>query len=529
MSPSCQFVGKLSVSLALVLMAGCATERLVRIKNVPPGAKVTVTSGRPLVSGVGGYEGKQEWNDSRDAREFVVQCDGHEEKRLKVLGSTAEAYRKDDVIELDGSLDLLADKLQVSITSSVPEATVKINGEVVGKTPMAYDFAFQRPEKKAAWNTFKVEVEKDGYRLKTVDKSAPGTVQSFSAILGYDEAKAGKLNVDLEPVKFVSTPIVEMKPSSEGMVVVEQKVLSQVGDIEREPKVGGATRITDFEMDLVKKHHGRISATPDSLKILYSLPNDAQAVDALYFNLWLQGGNQRARTRITDANQQDLEATVSPDGQWFYFSSDRLIPGRYNLWRTPAIGRGGLTKITDSPSSIIDTEPTVSPNNKQLAFTSFLRGAKQPQVWIANSDGSMPTQIRSGHSPAWSPDGAKLAYIAPDTAGHEKVWVMDNDGSAPTQLTTGDHIDAYPSWTPDGKRIVFASDQAVNGEGVRNFDLWIMNADGSNATQLTVNGSYDTRPAITPDGKYVYFYSNRGARKTGEPAMQIWRIELPKE
>jgi Tol biopolymer transport system component len=303
--------------------------------------------------------------------------------------------------------------------------------------------------------------------------------------------------------------------------------LSQVGDIEREPKVGGATKITDFDLDRAK-YESRISVMSNSQHIIYSiafwLP---ESPDKTYFNLWLQRGNER--TRVTDATQQDLEVNTSPDGQWFYFSSDRLSPGRYNIWRVPTVGRGGLTKITDSPSSVVDTEPTISPDGKRMAFTCYLQGTKLQQIWVANADGTLPTQIRVGKSPSWSPDGVKLAYVAPDTAGHEKIWVMDADGSLPTQLTTGDHTDQYPVWTPDGKRIVFASDQAVNEEGQRNYDIWLTKADGTGTTQLTVNGSHDTRPACSLDGKYVYFNSNRGARRPGEPALQIWRIELPRD
>jgi Tol biopolymer transport system component len=352
-------------------------------------------------------------------------------------------------------------------------------------------------------------------------------VQPFSTTLTYDEARTGKLDVKLEPIRFVLSPVIEMKPTSEGMVVSLQNLLSQVGDIEREPKVGGATKITDFELDRAK-YESRISVMTNGQRITYAVPFWLpQSPDKTYFNLWLQRVNER--TRVTDATQQDLEVNVSPAGQWIYFSSDRLMPGRYNIWRVPAVGRGGLTKITDSPSSVIDTEPAISPDGAKMAYTCFLRGTKLPQIWVANADGTLPTQIRVGKSPSWSPDGTKIAYVAPDTAGHEKIWIMEADGSAPTQLTLGEHTDQYPVWTPNGKRIVFASDQAVNEEGQRNFDIWIMKSDGTGITQLTVNGSHDTRPVITPDGKYVYFNSNRGARRPGEPALQIWRIELPAE
>jgi tricorn protease-like protein len=419
------------------------------------------------------------------------------------------------------------DEVPVDITCNIEGASVKINGTAIGTAPQRYIFAFARNSKEAEWNTFLIVVERDGYRYRASSKTQPGDVQPFSTTLTYDEARTGKLDVKLEPIRFVLSPVIEMKPTSEGMVVSLQNLLSQVGDIEREPKVGGATKITDFELDRAK-YESRISVMTNGQRITYAVPFWLpQSPDKTYFNLWLQRVNER--TRVTDATQQDLEVNVSPAGQWIYFSSDRLMPGRYNIWRVPAVGRGGLTKITDSPSSVIDTEPAISPDGAKMAYTCFLRGTKLPQIWVANADGTLPTQIRVGKSPSWSPDGTKIAYVAPDTAGHEKIWIMEADGSAPTQLTLGEHTDQYPVWTPNGKRIVFASDQAVNEEGQRNFDIWIMKSDGTGITQLTVNGSHDTRPVITPDGKYVYFNSNRGARRSGEPALQIWRIELPAE
>jgi hypothetical protein len=429
------------------------------------------------------------------------------------------------VVEVE--MTLLRDEVPLDITCNVEGAIVKVNGTVIGTAPMRHTFVFTRSDKVADWNTYLLVVEREGYRYRPETGVQPGDVQPFTSTLTYDLARKGGLAIKLEPIRFVLTPVVKMEPTSEGMKTILENLLSQVGDIEREPKVGGATKITDFDLDRAK-YENRISVLTNSEQIIYSAPFWLpQAPDKTYFNLWHQRGNER--TRVTDATQQDLEAYASADGQWFYFSSDRLLPGRYNIWRVPTIGRGGLTKITDSPSSVIDTEPTLSPDCKRLAFTTYLRGTTLPQIWVANADGTLPTQIRVGKSPAWSPDGAKLAYVAPDTAGHQKIWVMESDGATPTQMTTGEHTDQYPVWTPDGKRIIFASDQAVNEEGLRNWDIWIMKADGTGLTQLTVNGSQDTRPAVSPDGRFVYFYSNRGARKPGEPATQIYRITLPIE
>jgi TolB protein len=81
-------------------------------------------------------------------------------------------------------------------------------------------------------------------------------------------------------------------------------------------------------------------------------------------------------------------------------------------------------------------------------------------------------------------------------------------------------------WTPDGSRIIYASNRGLNEDQEPNFDIWMMNEDGTGQTQLTINGSYDSRPAISRDGRYIYFISNRGAQRENQETLQIWRIEL---
>jgi Tol biopolymer transport system component len=331
--------------------------------------------------------------------------------------------------------------------------------------------------------------------------------------------------------------------TAQGVVSSDEIVLSQVGEIEKEPKARSVTRITDAD-PLDPFVESRISVLPDGEQIVYSFPiwkevrekgregeqrksgtggGDLRRATA-GANIWLRRGN--ATTRMTDGEFFDIDPMVTPDGKWIYFSSDRL--GRMNIWRMQTQGRGGLTKITDSPSVAADMEVCVSPKGDKIAYTSLLAGANVYQVWFANADGTLPTQIRAGKNPAWSPDGKRVAYVAPDPVSKkDKIWVMDADGANPTQMTRGtESDDRYPVWTPDGSRIIYASNRGLNEDQEPNFDIWMMNEDGTGQTQLTINGSYDSRPAISRDGRYIYFISNRGAQRENQETLQIWRIEL---
>jgi len=155
-------------------------------------------------------------------------------------------------------------------------------------------------------------------------------------------------------------------------------------------------------------------------------------------------------------------------------------------------------------------------------YSSWPFNALEWQTWRIGADGSLPTQLKEGCWPKASPTGRQILYCGYDSKlGKRKIWVMDVDGTNQTQLTTETTSrDWHPSWSPDGGKIVFASNSGKDSNGKRNFDIWVMNADGSDLTQLTTNGSTDLMPRYSPDGKYIYFLSNRGLH------WDIWRMEI---
>src|SRR5207245_1422246 len=112
---------------------------------------------------------------------------------------------------------------------------------------------------------------------------------------------------------YLITPVRRVEPTSEGLKIVTEKVLSQVGEIEREPKVGGATRITDAPPDRAM-FESRISVMPDNRQVLFSAPfklNESADADE-FFSIWMIRGNEQVR--LTDAPQGDLEPSATTDG-----------------------------------------------------------------------------------------------------------------------------------------------------------------------------------------------------------------------
>ena len=93
-----------------------------------------------------------------------------------------------------------------------------------------------------------------------------------------------------------------------------------------------------------------------------------------------------------------------------------------------------------------------------------------------------------------SPDGTEIVFCYKGD-----IYKVPSQGGTATQLTTQASYEANPVWSPDGKKIAFASDR--NG----NFDLFIMSANGGVAQRLTSHSASEIPSAFTPDGQYVLF------------------------
>jgi Tol biopolymer transport system component len=95
-----------------------------------------------------------------------------------------------------------------------------------------------------------------------------------------------------------------------------------------------------------------------------------------------------------------------------------------------------------------------------------------------------------------------------------EIWVANADGSDPRQVTRLGGANFAPFFHPDGKRIIFASNQP-DPRG-RNFDLYLVNLDGTRLERVTLSQEFDGFPMFSPDGKRLVFASNRHAAEPGE-------------
>lgn len=125
-----------------------------------------------------------------------------------------------------------------------------------------------------------------------------------------------------------------------------------------------------------------------------------------------------------------------------------------------------------------------SPDGKQITFSLKVNGSSQ--IFIANSDGTQSKQISQENgeyfNPTWSPLGDMIAFSKSE-GGNSYIGVMDINGSNERMITTG-HLVKNPSWSNDGKRILFYKIDVSE-----KIELYIINITGYNETLITSNKS----------------------------------------
>lgn len=133
----------------------------------------------------------------------------------------------------------------------------------------------------------------------------------------------------------------------------------------------------------------------------------------------------------------------------------------------------------------------------------------QYALMVADSDGYDPQVIvRSREallSPAWSPDGRKLAYVSFER-GNSSIYVQDLATGSRQLLSSNRGINSAPAFSPDGTRLALTLSKGGNP------DIYVMPASGGTQTRIVQHFSIDTEPVWAPDGRSLFFTSDRGGK-----------------
>jgi Tol biopolymer transport system component len=171
-----------------------------------------------------------------------------------------------------------------------------------------------------------------------------------------------------------------------------------------------------------------------------------------------------------------------------------------------------------SPAPVVnwtleEHSPAFSPDGERLAFVSNRSGNQE--IWVSRRDGSQAVALRSLRaqntgSPRWSPDGRWIAFDS-WSSGNSAIYVVASEGGVPRVLSADPSGSWMPSWSPDGEWIYFSRGLYVTRQ------IWKIPAAGGAAAQLTHTGAFEAAPS--PDGKFVYF-----TKQVRGPECTIWSV-----
>ncbi|HEX3264108.1 MAG TPA: hypothetical protein VHR16_00440 [Candidatus Limnocylindrales bacterium] len=233
------------------------------------------------------------------------------------------------------------------------------------------------------------------------------------------------------------------------------------------------------------------------------------------FEIWTMHADGTKQAQLTDLGGRSLFPDFSPNGKKIAFGGAVGADAHTEIYVVSATTGKDLVALTsckDRKPGCSNDFPAWSPDGKQLVFihTDDFNADETPvnaQVWVMDADGGNAHALTTGAAPkdqvpSWSPDGKNIVY-ASGTADSEGIWVMAADGSAQVQLSgclsgeaspcaAGD--DFGPVWSPDGTRIAFL--RAFQAVGTNDRPVYVMNADGTDQQRLSDESpSLQTVPA----------------------------------
>lgn len=209
-----------------------------------------------------------------------------------------------------------------------------------------------------------------------------------------------------------------------------------------------------------------------------------------------------------------LLGSMAPAAATFAGRNGRLAFSREGSIYTANPDGSGVVRLTSTGD---DFSPVWSPDGRSIAF---VRGGCGPSsMWVMKADGTGATQVsdvgRGAVQPAlWSPDGRSIAYSDVLTSHDRAVFVVSSDGARRAQLTTYGHENAVSGWSPDGSKLVMASDR--DGDS----DIYLLRPDGSGLAKLTQNRVQDISASFSPDGSRIVFLRSR----KGSRGSSIWTM-----
>ena len=218
---------------------------------------------------------------------------------------------------------------------------------------------------------------------------------------------------------------------------------------------------------------------------------------------------------VTHLGTISLSPHISPDGARVAFSS--LGKQGWSI-RMYSLELNRLVAFTSPAGTTLS--PAWSSNGAQLAFSSD-RPAGDSEIYVADASGNGVRRLTNFHgpdvSPCWNPKtNAQIAWVS-GRSGLPQIYIMDSDGANVQRMTDGGYATS-PSWSPNGQFLAFAWDRKYGPGAPGGQDIYIMDVASRRWIQLTHDAGRNDFPTWSPDGRHIAF------QREGAGGMQIWTM-----